>query len=58
MRVKTSYEKLISATNKLMKGPDRMPKVRNFDISFRNKLMTSPYQVATPPVSFRSFQLS
>ena len=29
----------------------RTLRVRNFDISFRNKLMTSPHQISAPPVS-------
>ena len=34
-----------------MNGEERALRDKNFDISFRKKLMTSSYQIYAPPVS-------
>ena len=42
---------LISGADELVNGVGKMLRVRNLDISFRNKLMTTFYQISALPFS-------
>ena len=52
--------KCISGTDELINGVGRILGAKNFDISLRKKLITSFYQISTPPVSsvFNSVELT